>query len=122
VPVTGASYSLHFLICIYRFTLPFFEDLGFFVFQLFFNLLCLRDAQSFGTGTDPSMSSEVQGGLPQVQASCQGSRAYEGLRQRKHRENQEEKKARRENCFITSSIPEGGDIKAWRGIPCRQLL
>jgi hypothetical protein len=79
-----------------------FSDLGFFVFQRFSNLLCLRDAQSFGTGTDPAMSSEAQGGLPREQASRQGSRAFGGLRQQKRSKNQEEKKVQRGNSFITS--------------------
>jgi hypothetical protein len=79
-----------------------FGDLGFFVFQLFFNLLCLRDAQSFSTGIDPAMSSEAQGGLPRAQASRQGSQAHRGSRQRKQSENQEEKKVQKGNGFITS--------------------
>jgi hypothetical protein len=63
VPVTAASYSPFFVCLIDLFFV--FEDLGFFVFRLFFNYLS-QESSIVVAGTDPVMSSEAQGGLPQA--------------------------------------------------------
>jgi hypothetical protein len=63
VPVIGASYSPFFVCFINLFFV--FGDLGFFVFNSFFNYLS-QESSVVVTGADPAMSSEAQGGLPQA--------------------------------------------------------
>jgi hypothetical protein len=74
MPVTGASYSpffFSFVLSIHSFI---FGDLGFFVFQLFLQLLVSGWA-IFVADTGPAMSSKALGGLPRAQVTRQGSRA-----------------------------------------------
>jgi hypothetical protein len=51
-----------------------FGDLGFLFFNYFFNYLS-QESFIVVASTDPAMSFEVQGGLPQARATRQGSRA-----------------------------------------------
>jgi hypothetical protein len=66
VPVTGASYSPFLFVCFIDLFLVF-RDLGFFVLfsNYFFNYLS-QESSIVVAGADPAMSSEAQGGLPQV--------------------------------------------------------
>jgi hypothetical protein len=73
MPVTGASYS-PFFFCLFVDLFFIFRDLGFFVFQLFLQLV-ISGSAIFVADADPSMRSEALGGLPRAQATRQGSRA-----------------------------------------------
>jgi hypothetical protein len=88
--VTGASYSLFFFRLFYRFFFVF-RDLGFFIFQLFLQLLVSGWA-IFIADADPAMSSEALGGLPRAQATRQGSRASGRPGQRKEMRSKRRRK------------------------------
>jgi hypothetical protein len=62
MPVTGASYSPSFFVCFID-LFSIFGDLGFFLFQLFLQLLVSGIVQCVAS-SNPIPSSEVQGGLP----------------------------------------------------------
>jgi hypothetical protein len=66
MPVTGASYSPFLFVCFIDLFLVF-GDLEFFVLfsNYFFNYLS-QESSIVVAGADPAMSSEAQGGLPQV--------------------------------------------------------
>jgi hypothetical protein len=74
VPVTGASYLPSFFRLFYRFTFRLLGIWGFLFSNSFFQLLVSGRA-IFVADIDPAMSSEALGGLPQVQATRQGSQA-----------------------------------------------
>jgi hypothetical protein len=65
MPVTGASYLPSFFRFFYRLVFSFLGIWGFLFSNSFFNYLS-QESSNVITGTAPVMSSEAQGGLPQV--------------------------------------------------------
>jgi hypothetical protein len=67
VPVTGASYSPSFLVCFID-LFSVFWDLGFFIFQLFLQLLVLGIVQCV-IDAEPISSSKAEGGFTLMPAA-----------------------------------------------------